>query len=438
MCRNTPPFAPYLLPSRPLHQFSVLTSSPPHYSPITPHFPITPSPLPPLPLLPPPTQLFPIAATSPCAAAPSPPPPCAHPDPLCCASPPRAPTDPSPPAPANLTLWRERLHGVVLAIFYNHAPLVNASVALLRRVYGRVFQDIVVYSDEAIPELGVLRMRGVGGGERTPWYFAHATLADVFESHPSAAGVLWCNDDVILNYWDFAGANKAHPSWTLHFSSFAQQSHPLSLSPHLPPPPSPPPRLFRLPSQSRIWFPNNPTLDYRWVSLSPSGPFTPDVPDWTNNPRIRRLVLAAVDSLSPPLRARFKEATVEHKGMYTKRIADVVYVPMRHAPPISTHLLPALSHVYSEVAVGNMLLCVEPFSQWDPVLDATVYLWDALRDQVNASYSTLIPALHPWKLSTREAQQQLLRRMRDADPSLNEVEPPARGENVEQLGVAQK
>ncbi|CAI5949843.1 unnamed protein product [Closterium sp. NIES-65] len=380
-------------------------------------------------------ELFPVAV--PCHAAPSPPQPCAHRDPLCC-----APPDPSPPEPANLTLWREQLRGVVLAILYNRAPLVNSSVALLRSVYGRVFRDVVVYSDEAIPELGVLPLRG----EHTPWYFAHATLADVFERYPSAAGVLWSNDDVILNYWTLAGANT---------------SQPLSLSPHLPPAPSPPPRLFRFPSQSRIWFPNNPTLAYRWVSLSPSGPFTPNVSDWTNNPPIREKVRAAVDSLSPPLRARFEAATAEHKGMYTKRIADVVYVPMRHAPLISTQLLPAFSRVYSEaeqgvtshshrplshpshpfpssspggcgkhaalrgalfrVAVGNMLLCVEPFSEWDPVLDATVYLWDAQRDDANASYSTRIPALHPWKLSTRDSQQLLLRRMRDADPSLDEV-----------------
>ncbi|CAI7752528.1 unnamed protein product [Closterium sp. NIES-53] len=148
---------------------------------------------------------------------------------------------------------------------------------------------------------------------RTRWYFAHATLADALARYPSAAGVLWCNDDVILNYWALAGANT-----------------------------------------SRIWFPNNPTLSYRWVSLSPSGPFTPDVPDWTNNPPIRQMVREAVDSLSPPLRARFEAATAEHEGMYTKRIADVVYVPMRHAPLIADHLLPVFSRVYSEVRCGEM------------------------------------------------------------------------------------
>ncbi|GJP55146.1 hypothetical protein CLOM_g14130 [Closterium sp. NIES-68] len=262
--------------------------------------------------------------TSPCAAR-SPPPPCAHPDPLCCASPPSSPNAPSPAPPANVSVWREQLAGVVLAILYNRAPLVNASVALLRRVYGRVFHDIVVYSDQAIPELGVLQLRSVpgmasasgnadgnsssgsGSRERTPWYVAHATLADVFERYPTAAGVLWSNDDVILNYWNLAAGNK-----------------------------------------SRIWFPNNPALTYRWVSFSPSGPSIPNTPDWTRDLAIRQEVQAAIASLAPPMRHRFKEATLPHKRMYTKRIADLVYIPMRHAPLISSQLLPAFSKVHSE------------------------------------------------------------------------------------------
>ncbi|CAI5489901.1 unnamed protein product [Closterium sp. Naga37s-1] len=69
-----------------------------------------------------PLQLSPFA--TPCPAAPSPPQPYrAHENPLCCAN-----TDPSPAEPANVTLWRAQLRGVVLALLYNRAPHVNASV----------------------------------------------------------------------------------------------------------------------------------------------------------------------------------------------------------------------------------------------------------------------------------------------------------------------
>ncbi|GJP49636.1 hypothetical protein CLOM_g8823 [Closterium sp. NIES-68] len=344
-----------------------------------------------------PLQPSPFPATPHCAA-PSPPPPCAHPDPLCCASSPRSPTAPSPAPPANVSVWREQLAGVVLAILYNRAPLVNASVTLLRRVYGRVFQDIVVYSDEAIPELGVLPLRRVPGvsissgkgnatngndsssRERTPWYVAHATLADVFERYPTAAGVLWSNDDVILNYWNLAAANK-----------------------------------------SRIWFVNSRAATFRWVSFSLWGPCIPNNRDWACSAAIRREVRGAIARLAPFMKRRFKKATRPHKRMYTKRIADLAYIPMRHAQLIAEYLLPAFSRVHSEVAIGNMLLCVEPFPEWDPVLDRMKYLWGDKRNHTNDYYSTDIPALHPWKLSTRGAQQLLLRRMMEADPSLDAV-----------------
>ncbi|GJP49637.1 hypothetical protein CLOM_g8823 [Closterium sp. NIES-68] len=203
---------------------------------------------------------------------------------------------------------------------------------------------------------------------------------DPLQRYPTAAGVLWSNDDVILNYWNLAAANK-----------------------------------------SRIWFVNSRAATFRWVSFSLWGPCIPNNRDWACSAAIRREVRGAIARLAPFMKRRFKKATRPHKRMYTKRIADLAYIPMRHAQLIAEYLLPAFSRVHSEVAIGNMLLCVEPFPEWDPVLDRMKYLWGDKRNHTNDYYSTDIPALHPWKLSTRGAQQLLLRRMMEADPSLDAV-----------------
>ena len=33
-------------------------------------------------------------------------------------------------------------------------------------------------------------------------------LPDILRRYPQAEGLLWSNDDVVINYWNLAGANK--------------------------------------------------------------------------------------------------------------------------------------------------------------------------------------------------------------------------------------
>ena len=42
----------------------------------------------------------------------------------------------------------------------------------------------------------------------TPWYFAYAAIPLVFAKYPEAEGLLWSNDDVVINYWNYMAADK--------------------------------------------------------------------------------------------------------------------------------------------------------------------------------------------------------------------------------------
>ena len=41
-----------------------------------------------------------------------------------------------------------------------------------------------------------------------PWWHLYVGLPDILRRYPQAEGLLWSNDDVVINYWNLAGANK--------------------------------------------------------------------------------------------------------------------------------------------------------------------------------------------------------------------------------------
>ena len=53
-----------------------------------------------------------------------------------------------------------------------------------------------------------LQLPEVDPNEATPWYFAYAAIPVVFAKYPEAEGLMWSNDDVVINYWNYMQADK--------------------------------------------------------------------------------------------------------------------------------------------------------------------------------------------------------------------------------------
>ena len=52
------------------------------------------------------------------------------------------------------------------------------------------------------------QLEGIDGHKPIPWHFYYAALPHLFSAFPHAEGLLWSNDDVVINYWNLASANK--------------------------------------------------------------------------------------------------------------------------------------------------------------------------------------------------------------------------------------
>ncbi|CAI5502002.1 unnamed protein product [Closterium sp. Naga37s-1] len=100
-----------------------------------------------------------------------------------------------------LQQWREFFRGVVLVLHFSRPIRAWQTLEFWRHVYGRVFDDLVAVSTEAIPELGVIAATPAANADPSLSYTA---LPTIMEHHASASGFLWLDDDAVLNYWTLA------------------------------------------------------------------------------------------------------------------------------------------------------------------------------------------------------------------------------------------
>ncbi|CAI6004210.1 unnamed protein product [Closterium sp. NIES-65] len=154
-----------------------------------------------------------------------------------------------------LQQWREFFGGVVLVLHFSrwdgemsvggeemYVCVCNASecnamrawqtLEFWRHVYGRVFDNMVTVSTEAIPELGVIAATP-SPAANTDASLSYTALPTIMEQHASASGFLWLDDDAVLNYWALADAPlDKNKIWYLNSSN---PSHLLTLPLDQPP-----------------------------------------------------------------------------------------------------------------------------------------------------------------------------------------------------------
>ncbi|CAI5948779.1 unnamed protein product, partial [Closterium sp. NIES-64] len=131
-----------------------------------------------------------------------------------------------------LQQWREFFRGVVLVLHFSRPVRAWQTLEFWRHVYGRVFDNMVTVSTEAIPELGVIAATP-SPATNTDASLSYTALPTIMEQHASASGFLWLDDDAVLNYWALADAPlDKNKIWYLNSSN---PSHLLTLPLDQPP-----------------------------------------------------------------------------------------------------------------------------------------------------------------------------------------------------------
>lgn len=206
--------------------------------------------------------------------------------------------------------------------------------------------------------LGSIAAHCAARSSHKKWDFAYFDLPRIFQAHRSAAGFLWTNDDVAMNYWNLVKGNK-----------------------------------------SKLWWPINPSC-YKGAYY----PFDPKEPspwrDWAGNAINRKRSHGAYEALPQKYKNQF-DSSMGRKGYYPRGIADLFYIPQRYVPDFEVliRVVGIQKRVPSEIALPMMLHCLEHPKDFDPILHDMVYLWDKGRYDTSAKWKPHVSALHPWKIS---------------------------------------
>lgn len=103
---------------------------------------------------------------------------------------------------------REYFKDILLIINFNHPYYSN--IEFLREIYSPYFPNIVFYGEETHPEV-------VHVSHHLGW-FVHRTLEDAMRRWPNYRGYICCQDDCLMNFWNFTRLDKDkiwfHQYWT--------------------------------------------------------------------------------------------------------------------------------------------------------------------------------------------------------------------------------
>ncbi|CAI5473197.1 unnamed protein product [Closterium sp. Yama58-4] len=232
-------------------------------------------------------------------------------------------------AARKLQQWREFFRGVVLVLHFSRPVRAWQTLEFWRHVYGRVFDDMVTVSTEAIPELGVIAATP-SPATNTDASLSYTALPTIMEQHASASGFLWLGDEAVLNYWAVADTPlDKNKIWYLNSSN---PNHLLTLP--LDQPPSAPIR----------------------TALDPS-----DLPTH---------ISTSLSHLSESLRAQLDRSLWprHHSFPLAASPSSAFFIPQRLVDSAALHVIPvfAAEAIPAQVAIPLILFTLEHPKLYDP------------------------------------------------------------------------
>ncbi|KAG7958738.1 hypothetical protein I3843_10G032300 [Carya illinoinensis] len=261
---------------------------------------------------------------------------------------------------ANLIRWRKTFGNIVL-ILYCSGPVERTALEW-RLLYGRVFKTVIILSGQKNPDLAV---------EEGQLEQLYKHLPKIFERYTSAEGFLFLQDDTILNYWNLVQADK-----------------------------------------TKLWITNK--VSKSWTTVSAS-----DNSDWFS--KQADFVKKVVSTMPANFQVSYKESITNAQSV---RIcsSEVFYIPRRFVADFVdlVNLVGSLG-IHQKVAVPMFFVSMDSPQNFDPVLDTMIYKRNAPTNDSSTLYSALVPAVHPWNVSSEQDFIKLIRIMAEGDPLLMEL-----------------
>lgn len=102
--------------------------------------------------------------------------------------------------------------------------------------------------------------------------------------------------------------------------------------------------------------------------------------------------------------------------------SEVFYIPRRFVADFVdlVNLVGSLG-IHQKVAVPMFFVSMDSPQNFDPVLDTMIYKRNAPTNDSSTLYSALVPAVHPWNVSSEQDFIKLIRIMAEGDPLLMEL-----------------
>lgn len=266
----------------------------------------------------------------------------------------------------NLKLCQEYFKDILLVICYNH-PYYE-TIEFEKSLYSPVFKNIVFYGDRT-EHLDADEFNHHEDGDRGDvrivytrnGYYLQKVVADVLRRHPSYAGYIFMQDDVLMQFWRFLSLDK-NKIW------FGQNS------------------LGKINNDScfnQILTNRIDALNYDWWFNTTAG-----------IPEIKKLLPQLSQKEKAMLATNFGENTLPGHP------SDFFYIPKRFSEQ-TIRLCDLFSRVFVEIATPTMLGCMDYMTNWEELLPHYWTFYDNLSDRLFKTYRPDFFWLHSCKFSIK-------------------------------------
>ncbi|GAB4843856.1 sugar transporter-like protein [Ancistrocladus abbreviatus] len=260
----------------------------------------------------------------------------------------------------NLIQWRKNFGNVVLIMFCT-GPVERTALEW-RLLYGRIFKTVIILSGQKNEDLAV---------DQGQLDYVYKQLPKIFNRYKSAEGFLFLQDNTVLNYWNLLQADK-----------------------------------------NKLWITDKVSKSWSIVSTKSST-------DWFT--KQAEMVKKVVSIMPAHFQVSYK-ATSKGEEDLVICSSEVFYVPRRFIDDfIDSVALVGDLEMHHKVATPMIFLALDLPQNFDPVLNTMFYEEKPPPSNSSTFYSTRVPAVHPWSVSSEQEFIKLIRVMATGDPLLMEL-----------------
>ncbi len=252
-------------------------------------------------------------------------------------------------------IYRDKFSDLLLVINFNHPYYSN--IQFLKDLYSPFFEHIVFYGEKPDPEVfDISTHHG---------FFLSDVLQDVLTRFPQYRGYFILQDDCVINFWNY-----------------------ISLDP------------------DKIWFAiksnnyiNRNDIFYSIINFDGTNVSGREKWWWStllNGHTMFEAVRSVYVNLLP-IDLEFLQENIG-KNNVAGQFCDFFYIPNRFRESV-LRLCPIFKNVFCEIAIPNMLCCLDKIGNWEHLKMCWGFNWRTL---TKTNYPSQVSWVHPIKFSDQE------------------------------------